>query len=200
MPPRGTGGETGVFIEQTPFTQPSDMLISDAMTAAMSEQIGNELAASNQYVAIAVYFDGEGLPALGKHFYKQAAEERDHAMRFVKYLCDAGSTPTIPAIPAPRGSFTSAEDAVKLSLESELRVTKQINALMDLAIKESDHLSKNALEWFVNEQREEVSSMDTLLRMVRRAGEPGLFFVENFLLQGGLSEEGEGEAGGEGEA
>ena len=33
--------------------------------------------------------------------------------------------------------------------------------------------SKNALEWFVNEQREEVSSMDTLLRMVKRAGETG---------------------------
>lgn len=174
------------------------MLISNAMTAAMCEQIGNELAASNQYVAIAVYFDGEGLPALAKHFYKQAAEERDHAMRFVKYLCDAGATPVIPSIPAPRAKFKSAEDAVKLSLDSELRVTKQINALMDLAIKERDHLSKNALEWFVNEQREEVSSMDTLLRMVRRAGEPGLFFVENFLLQGGLSEEGAAEAQGEG--
>lgn len=172
------------------------MLISDAMTAAVCEQIGNELAASNQYVAIAVYFDGDGLPALAKHFYKQAAEERQHAMRFVKYLVDAGATPVIPAIPAPRGAFTSAADAVQLSLESELRVTRQINALMDLAIKEGDHLSKNALEWFVNEQREEVSSMDTLLRMVKRAGEPGLFFVENFLLQGGLEE---GAADGEGE-
>jgi ferritin len=190
-------GAVGAFTVQTPFTQRRDMLISDAMTAAMCEQIGNELAASHQYVAIAVYFDGEGLPALAKHFYRQAAEERDHAMRFVKYLVDAGATPTIPAIPAPRSAFTSAEDAVKLSLESELRVTKQINALVDLAIKESDHLSKNALEWFVNEQREEVSSMDTLLRMVRRAGEPGLFFVENFLLQGGLEE---GVQGGEGEA
>lgn len=168
------------------------MLISSAMTAAMCEQIGNELAASNQYVAIAVYFDGEGLPALARHFYKQAAEERTHAMRFVKYLVDAGATPVIPAIPAPRGDFASAQDAVQLSLDSELRVTKQINALMDLAIKEGDHLSKNALEWFVNEQREEVSSMDTLLRMVRRAGEPGLFFVENFLLQGGLEEGADG--------
>ncbi|MCC6929800.1 MAG: ferritin [Gemmatimonadaceae bacterium] len=174
------------------------MLITDAMTAAMSEQIGNELAASNQYVAIAVYFDGEGLPALAKHFYKQAAEERQHAMRFVKYLVDAGATPIIPAIPAPRASFTSAADAVQLSLDSELRVTRQINALMDLAIKEGDHLSRNALEWFVNEQREEVSSMDMLLRMVKRAGEPGLFFVENFLIQGGPEGgEDEGEEGAE---
>ena len=83
---------------------------------------------------------------------------------------------------------------MQLALDSELKVTKQINDIVDLAIKEHDHLSKNALEWFVNEQREEVSSMDTLLRMVKRAGEPGLFFVENFLLQGGLVDEADGAA------
>ncbi|MEO6446098.1 MAG: ferritin [Gemmatimonadaceae bacterium] len=171
------------------------MLISNEMNAAMSEQIGNELAASNQYVAIAVYFDGDGLPGLAKHFYRQASEERTHAMRFVKLLVDSGGSPVIPEIPAPRTAFSSAEDAVRLSLDSEMRVTKQINALVDLAIKESDHLSKNALEWFVNEQREEVSSMDTLLRMVKRAGEQGLFFVENYLLHGGMTQ---AEAGMEG--
>lgn len=173
------------------------MLISRAMNAAMNEQIGNELAACNQYVAIAVYFDLAGLPALAKHFYKQASEERTHAMRFVKYLVDSDADVRIPAIPAPKATFKNAEECVKLSLDWELKVTKQINALMDRAIKESDHLSKNELEWFISEQREEVSSMDTLLRMVRRAGESGLFFVENFLLQGGLSgggNEGEDEA------
>jgi ferritin len=172
------------------------MMISKAMNAALNVQVGNELGASNQYVAIAAYFDGEGLPALAKHFFKQAAEERDHAMRFVRFILDAGGDVRIPVVPAPKSSFKDSADAVKLALESELRVTKQINEIVDLAIKDKDHLAKNALEWFVNEQREEVSSMDTLLRMVKRAGEPGLFFVENFLLQGGL----ENEDGGEGEA
>jgi ferritin len=173
------------------------MLISRPMNAAINEQIGNELAASHQYIAIAVYFESEGLPALAKHFSKQAAEERTHAMRFVKYLVDSDAEIRIPAIPAPKPTFKSAEECVKLSLDWEMKVTKQINALMDRAIKEGDHLSKNELEWFISEQREEVSSMDTLLRMVKRAGEPGLFFVENFLLQGGLSESsGEGETEG----
>lgn len=171
------------------------MLISKAMNTAMNEQVGNELAASNQYVAIAVYFDGEGLPVLARHFYRQAAEERDHALRFVRYLVEADAQVRIPAVPAPTAQFKGAEAAVKLSLDSELRVTKQINALVDRAIKEGDHLSKNMLEWFVSEQREEVTSMDTLLRMVRRAGEGGLFFVENYLLQGGaVSPESEGGA------
>jgi ferritin len=161
------------------------MLISREMNGAINEQIGHELAASNQYVAIAAHFDGEGLPALAKHFYRQAAEEREHALRFVKFVIDADAQVEIPAVPAPRATFANAEEAVRLSYESEMRVTKQINQLMDRAIQEGDHLSKNMLEWFVNEQREEVSSMDTLLRMVRRAGESGLLFVENYLTQTG---------------
>lgn len=164
------------------------MLISQKMNAALNEQVGNELAASNQYVAIAAHFDGEGLPALAKHFFRQASEERDHAMRFVRLILDAGGDLDIPQVPSPKAKFKTAEECVQLALESELRVTKQINQLVDLAIADSDHLSKNALEWFVNEQREEVSSMDMLLRMVKRAGEPGLFHVENYILQGGFAE------------
>lgn len=172
------------------------MLISKAMNASLNAQVGNELGASNQYVAVAAYFDAEGLPTLAKHFFTQASEERDHAMRFVRYILDAGGDLKIPAVPAPRTSFKTAAEAVKLALESEMKVTKQINGIVDIAIKEKDHLSKNALEWFVNEQREEVASMDTLLRMVKRAGEPGLFHVEHFLLSGGLSAGAAGEGAG----
>ena len=159
------------------------MLISAEMNAALNEQIGHEFGASMQYVAIATYFDGEGLPQLAERFYTQATEERDHAMRFVKYLVDADGQVEIPAIPAPRARFGSAEEAVQLSLTWEMTVTRQINALVDLAIRQNDHMTKNVLDWFVNEQREEVSNMDTLLRMVKRAGESGLLFVENYLAQ-----------------
>ena len=163
------------------------MLISPAMNAAINEQIGNEFAASLQYVSVAAYFDNESLPVLARHFYNQAAEERDHAMRFVKYVVDAGGQVAIPALPAARSGFNSAADAVQLALDSEMKVTRQINGLMDLAINEKDHLAANMLQWFVTEQLEEVSSMETLLKMIKRAGEPGLLFVENYLSQVGLS-------------
>ena len=160
------------------------MLISKKMNDALNEQIGHEFGASLQYVAIATHFDREGLPGLARHFYRQANEEREHAMRFVKFMVDADGEVAIPAIPAPRATFTSAEEAVKLSADREMRVTKQITDLLDQAAKEKDHLTSNFLQWFVNEQLEEMSSMDTLLRMVRRAGEQGLLFVENYLAQG----------------
>jgi ferritin len=160
------------------------MLINSEMNAALNEQIGNEFAASLQYVAVAAYFDHDNLPVLARHFYTQAAEERDHAMRFVKYVVDAGGRVEIPAIPAVQSDFPSAEAAVQLAVDGELRVTNQINALMNLAIKHNDHLTRNMLEWFVNEQLEEVSSMETLLGMIRRAGESGLLLVEHYLARG----------------
>ena len=161
------------------------MLISSKLNAALNEQIGNEFGASLQYVSIATYFDGESLPELAAHFYRQAEEERDHAMRFVKYIVDASGNVVIPAIPAPKSGFGSAEEAVRLSLEWEMTVTRQINALMDQAIKENDHIAQSILQWFVTEQLEEVSSMETLLRMIQRAGESGLLFVEQYLARGG---------------
>ena len=169
------------------------MLISDKMNGALNEQIGHAFGASIQYVAIAAHFDSEGLPTLARHFYKQANEEREHAMRFVKFLVDADGELELPAVPAPRSRFKSAEEAVQLSLNWENEVTRQINGIMDLAIKQNNHIARNFLEWFMSEQLEEVSSMDTLLRMVRRAGEQGLLFVENYLQQGGNVSDGGGD-------
>ncbi len=165
------------------------MLISQKMNAAINDQIGREFGASHQYVAIATHFDAENLSALAKHFYRQAEEERDHAMRFVRYLVDAGANVAIPAVAAPKPEFSSAEDAVKLSVKWEKEVTRQIHALVDLAAKESDHTTSNFLQWFVAEQLEEVSSMEKLLSLVQRAGEGGLLTVELYLHEAGENKE-----------
>jgi ferritin len=163
-------------------------LISDAMAGQMNEQIGHEFGASLQYVNIAAYFDEAALPALTQHFFRQADEEREHAMKFVRYILDAGGRVAIPAIPAARSQFASAEEAVGLALEWEYTVTKQINALLDRASSERDYVAHDFLEWFAREQLEEVSSMDTLLKMIRRSGEAGLMLVDNALASGrGLS-------------
>jgi ferritin len=175
--------------------QEVEMLISAGMNQAINEQIGHEFGAMLQYVAIATYFDGEGLPRLAQHFYRQAEEERQHAMRFVHYLVEVGGAVAIPSIPAVKSGFGSAEEAVQLSLDQELTVTRQINDLMNRAIEENDHAARGMLEWFVTEQVEEVSSMETLLRMIQRAGESGLLFVESYLATGQASAGAEGEGG-----
>lgn len=160
------------------------MLFSQSMNAAINEQIGREFGASLQYISIASFFDRESLPQLAGFFFRQADEERDHAMRFVRFVNHAGGQVRLPAVPEPQADFASAEEAVQLSLTWEETVTRQINALVDLALRENDHISKSFLDWFVTEQLEEVSSMDTLLNTIRRAGPQGLLFVEAYIARG----------------
>ncbi len=157
------------------------MLISPELNAAINEQIGHELHASHQYVNIAAYFEGRALRVLAKMFYKQAEEEREHAMKFVRYVVEAGGEVAIPAVAVPKAKLGSVEEAVQLSLDWELEVTRRINALMDLAIQQNDHIGQDFLRWYVTEQLEEVSTMDNLLKVVRQAGEKNLYMMEAYL-------------------
>jgi ferritin len=157
------------------------MQISKALADLMNAQVGNELGASNQYVQIASYFDGESLSKLAKFFYAQAEEEREHAMKFVHYLMDVSAQLSIAAIPAAKADISSAEQAFEMSLAWEQGVTGQINAMMDLAVQEKDYASQAFLQWFVTEQVEEVSTMENMLQVVRKAGEKNLLMVEAYL-------------------
>ena len=116
----------------------------------------------------------------------------------MKCVLDAGAQVVIPAIEAPISNFKFAKDAVKLSLEQEIKVTDAINGLYDLALKENDHITSTFLHWFIKEQVEEVSSMDDLLKTVERAGEGGLLLVEQILAQGTLGSSLASEIAGEG--
>jgi ferritin len=161
--------------------------------SAVNEQIGNEFAASQQYVAIAVYYDTETLPQLAAHFYRQAVEERNHAMMLVQYLLDAGEAVEIPGVAAPKTDFGDAAEPVALALDQEKTVTQQIAGLVELARKENDLVGEQFLHWFLKEQREEVSSMSALLAVVKRAGD-SLLLVEDFLSRNQVGDQGAPEA------
>ncbi|CAB4242970.1 Ferritin BfrB [Methylacidimicrobium sp. AP8] len=160
-------------------------LISAKIIPEFHRQIGSELEAFLQYLAIAAYFEKAALPRLAAHFARQAEEERGHAMRFLQLLIDNDADVVIPAIPAPEGQFRDAEHAVTLSLERELRVTEEIHSLLRLARQENDFTSETFLHWFVKEQLEEVSTADQLLKMIQRAGSQRLLLVEEFLARSG---------------
>ena len=156
------------------------MIIHERSVAAMNDQIKSEFFASAQYVAIAVYFDEEGLPDLAQFFYRQAEEERMHAMKFVHFLLETGAKPIIPGLPEIRNEFSSAAEAVQYALDQEMTVTAQINNLVRIASEENDFTSHNFLQWFVEEQVEEIDSMTTLLQTINHA-HGNMLLVEDFV-------------------
>ncbi len=147
----------------------------------LNEQIANEFAASQQYVAVAVHYDAQTLPALAAHFYRQAVEERNHAMMLVQYLLDAGEQVVTPAVAAPQVAFVDDREPVALALEQEKKVTEQIAALVRIAREDGEPVGEHFLGWFLDEQREEVASMSALLAVVDRAGTEHLLLVEDYL-------------------
>lgn len=158
------------------------MLISKDLSKAFNDQIGHEFGASLQYVSIAAHFRRHQLTLLAKLFFAQAEEETTHAMKFVKYLLDTKGDLRIPAIPAPTATFSSAEEAVQAALTWEEDVTRQITTLMDIAAKEKDYLAQSFLQWFIDEQLEEVAKMDRLLGVIKQSGEKNLLMVEAYLV------------------
>ena len=157
-------------------------------------QVAREFAASQQYVAIAVHYDAETLPQLAAHFYRQAVEERNHAMMIVQYLLDAGETVATPGVEAPQTSFHDVVAPVALALEQERRVTEQIVALARLARDEGDLVGEQFLHWFLQEQREEVASMSELLAVVERANTSNVLLAEEYLARSRVGDAGEAAA------
>jgi ferritin len=149
---------------------------------ALNEQVGYEFAASQQYVAIAVWYDTQTLPQLAALFYRQAVEERNHALMMVQYLLDADLAVAIPGVAAPQTTFADVVEPVRLALDQEKRVTAQITELVRGAREDGDFVGEQFLHWFLQEQREEVSSMSALLQVVERSRD-NVMLIEDYLVR-----------------
>ncbi|MGL4173510.1 MAG: ferritin [Actinomycetota bacterium] len=146
----------------------------------LRQQIRHEFTASQQYVAVAVWFDAYDMPQLARHFYAQAVEERNHAMMMVQYLLDSDEQVRIPGIDDITTDFTSVLEPIELALSQERVVTGQIEALAKAARDGGDYRGEQFMQWFLKEQVEEVSSMGTLIAIAQRAGD-NLFALEDFV-------------------
>jgi ferritin len=158
-------------------------------TALLQEQVGHEFAAHQQYVALAVWFDAADLPRLAALFYRQAIEERNHAMMMVRYLLDRGIPPVVPGVDAVRNDFAHPRELVELALEQEKDVTAKIERLFKAARDDGDFVGEQFMLWFLKEQVEEVAAMNTLLTILDRAGDD-FFKIEDFLARESIGDDG----------
>jgi len=156
----------------------------------MQDQVRNEFSASQQYIALAVWFDDQDLPQLAAHFYRQSTEERNHAMMLVQYLLDRDVRVRIPGIDDVQTEFSSLTQPIKLALEQEKQVTRQIEELFRAARREDDALGEQFMLWFLKEQVEEVASMSTLLAVAERAAD-NWFHLEDYLAREAVGDAGQ---------
>lgn len=151
-----------------------------SFTTLLAEQVANEFTASQQYIAVAVWFDANHLPRLADYFYQHSLEERDHAMMMVQYQLDRELPITIPSVGGVRSEFTSPVEALQFLLEYEQTVTSQIEALFEAARSSRDALGEQFMMWFLKEQVDEIALMSTLTAIGRRAGD-NWFQIEEYI-------------------
>jgi ferritin len=156
----------------------------------LQQQVHNEFNASQQYLALAVWFDNESLPQLAKHFYRQSIEERNHALALVQYMMDTDHHVEITGTSTVRNDFSTVAELVELALAQEKEVAADITTLAKTARAEDNYQGEQFLQWFLKEQVEEIAQMDTLLRVVHRAN-GNLFDVENFLYRESVGDDGQ---------
>jgi bacterioferritin B len=155
-------------------------MAGESFPDALNEQIANEFSAHQQYIGAAVYYEAETLPRLAHFFYRQAVEERNHAMMMVEYLIDIDEEVRIPDIAAQQTRYDDPVAPVRMALEQEQRVGSEINDLFKLARDAGDYKAEQFMTWFVKEQVEEVSLMMDMLNVVERSRD-NLLLAEDYI-------------------
>lgn len=140
---------------------------------ALNDQIAMEGNASNYYLAMASWCDQTGFEGSAKFFYNQAEEEREHMMKFFRYVIEAKGNVEVPSIEKPQSNFKSLPNIFEIALKNEGKVTKSIHKMLDMCNQEKDHRTSSFLQWFVTEQLEEENQFQTILDKLKIIGEEG---------------------------
>jgi len=159
------------------------MFITEKIITAFNRQVTQEYSNYLQYMAIANYFASQDLKLLAKLYVGQADEERDHAKRFSDFLIDSGASVEIQAIPAQQNNFATALEAAQAAYDAEVRTTNQINDLLTLAITEKSYSAQQFLQWFIQEQVEEIATAQTNLNIIKKSGN-NILMMEAYLAHG----------------
>lgn len=154
------------------------MSVSDKTYKLLNEQVTHELDAAHKYLAMAFAFEAMGLMKLSERFLQQAAEERAHAMKFAKYVQDIDRDVKLGGVPKPPIDFGSVKEIIEAALANETTVTDQINKIADQARADNDHATESFLKWFIDEQVEEVATVQTMLQLLDLAGDMPLLLIE----------------------
>ncbi len=152
--------------------------ISEKMNDLLNAEIGLEYYAHLQYLAMGAYFEKLGLDGLASFFFRQADEEQTHSRKLFKYVVEVGGKVHFPPIDSPQTEFSSAEELAQLFVDQEAHVTQRFYEMVALAEEESDFITRSFLQWFVDEQREEMATSEKLLDLIRLSGQDQLLMVE----------------------
>jgi ferritin len=138
---------------------------------AINRQINAELSASYTYLAMSAYCARLNFPGFSRWLRVQSAEEHAHAMKLFDFLLDRGAAVELLAIAQPAGQYASVAAVFESALQQEFEVSKQIDALYELAFREKTFAAMAQLQWFLTEQVEEEKTAREIVAKFKLIGD-----------------------------
>lgn len=154
--------------------------MKDEIRNELNLQINREMQSAYNYMGIATWCSEKGYPGSAHWFSMQAKEEMEHALKIYNYLLDRGTSPTLESIGKPKASFEDLRSTFEAALEQEKEIENFLNSISVKAAEAKDHVTLNFLAWFLEEQVEEVASVQTILDQISLAKD-SFFLVDQEL-------------------
>jgi ferritin len=142
-----------------------------ALQQAMNDQVRKEFESAYTYLSMAAWMEDQTLPGFAAWLRLQAREESTHAMKIFDHLIDRGCRVRLQSLAGPATDFTTVLEVFEKVKQHEQSVTKSIEEVYGLALKEKDFASQVFFEWFITEQVEEEKNSSHVLESVRRVGD-----------------------------
>lgn len=158
-------------------------MLSKKIEKALNNQIKVEEHSSRIYLAMAIWCEDKGYPGAAQFLYAQSDEEREHQLKFVHYVNDRGGKAEVMALDAPEVEYDSLHDLFKAVLKHERFVSAEINKVYGLTLEEKDYTTGQFMQWYIEEQIEEESTMQGILDQIELAGgeKGGIFHIDKEL-------------------
>jgi ferritin len=175
-------------------------MLSKKVSEALNKQIELEASSSQFYLAMASWAETQGLNGIASFLYHHSDEERLHMLKLIKFVNERGAHGLVPALKQPGTTFKSVKSVFEQVLSHEIKVTNEINHLVDICLKEKDYTTHNFLQWYVSEQIEEEALARKIVDKLNLIGEDkgGIYFFDRdleALASSGGGEEGVAEKG-----
>ena len=162
-------------------------MVSKKVESALNDQVAKEAMSSQIYLAMASWAEAQGLEGVAAFLYRHSDEERMHTLKLMHYINERGGHAVVPALAKPPKDMKDIMDVFKSILHQEVEVTGEINAIVDLCLKEKDYTTHNFMQWYVAEQIEEERLARTMLDKLNLIGNDkgGLYLFDRDLMASG---------------